>query len=59
MPRSLEHLVLTLAVRLQFGFAARMSEVLELRWEWVDLGNRRVVRPDSKTGGGQRGPKPR
>ena len=47
----LEHPVLTLAIRLQFEFAARMSEVLELRWEWIDLGNRRVVWPDSKTGG--------
>lgn len=28
-----------------------MSEVLDLRWEWVDFGNRRVVWPDSKTGG--------
>lgn len=47
----LEHPILTLAIRLQFEFAARMSEVLELRWEWIDLGNRRVVWPDSKTGG--------
>lgn len=47
----LEHPVLTLAIRLQFEFAARMSEVLDLRWEWVDFGNRRVVWPDSKTGG--------
>ena len=47
----LEHPVLTLAIRLQFEFAARMSEVLALRWEWIDLGNRRVVWPDSKTGG--------
>ena len=47
----LEHPILTLAIRLQFEFAARMSEVLALRWEWIDLGNRRVVWPDSKTGG--------
>ena len=46
----LEHPVLTLAIRLQFEFAARMSEVLDLRWEWIDFGNRRVVWPDSKTG---------
>jgi len=46
-----EHPIVTLAIRLQFEFAARMSEVLELRWEWIDLGNRRVVWPDSKTGG--------
>ena len=47
----LEHPVLTLAIRLQFEFAARMSEVLLLEWEWIDLLNRRVVWPDSKTGG--------
>ncbi len=47
----LEHPVLTLAIRLQFEFAARMSEVLLLEWEWIDLPNRRVVWPDSKTGG--------
>lgn len=27
-----------------------MSEVLQLRWEWVDLENRRIAWPDSKTG---------
>jgi integrase len=47
----LEHPLLTLAVRLQFEFAARMSEILLLEWEWVDFANRRVVWPDSKTGG--------
>ena len=47
----LEHPVLTLAIRLQFEFAARMSEVLLLEWEWIDLPNKRVVWPDSKTGG--------
>ena len=47
----LEHPLLTLAIRLQFDFAARMSEVLELEWEWVDFAHRRVVWPDSKTGG--------
>ena len=47
----LEHPVLTLAIRLQFEFAARMSEVLRLEWEWIDLPNKRVVWPDSKTGG--------
>ena len=40
-----------LAIRLQFDFAARMSEVLELQWEWIDFAHRRVVWPDSKTGG--------
>jgi hypothetical protein len=46
----LEHPLVTLAVRLQFEFAARMSEILLLEWEWVDFDNRRVVWPDSKTG---------
>ena len=46
----LEHPILTLAIRLQFEFAARMSEVLLLEWEWIDFPNKRVVWPDSKTG---------
>ena len=32
-------------------FAARRSEIVMLEWAWVDLENRRVVWPDSKTGG--------
>jgi len=47
----LEHPLLTLAIRLQFDFAARMSEVLELQWDWIDFTHRRVIWPDSKTGG--------
>lgn len=47
---SLEHPTFTLAIRLQFEFAARMSEVVLLQWDWIDLSNRRVVWPDSKTG---------
>jgi len=46
----LEHPFLALAIRLQFSFAARMSEIISMRWEWVDFANRRVVWPDSKTG---------
>jgi len=46
----LEHPSLTLAIRLQFAFAARVSDILELRWEWIDFVHRRVVWPDSKTG---------
>ena len=46
----LEHPFLTLGVRLQFAFAARMSEIISMEWEWVDFVNRRVVWPDSKTG---------
>jgi integrase len=48
--KRLEHPALTLAVRLQFEFAARMSEILLLEWDWIDLPNRRVIWPDSKTG---------
>jgi integrase len=47
----LEHPFILLAVRLQFEFAARMSEILKLEWAWVDFDNRRVEWPDSKTGG--------
>lgn len=43
--------VVPLAIRLQFEFAARRSEIVLLEWEWIDLENRRVVWPDSKTGG--------
>ena len=32
----LEHPFILLAVRLQFEFAARMSEILMLEWSWVD-----------------------
>jgi integrase len=46
----LENPIYLLAVRLQFEFAARMSEVLLLQWDWLDLPNSRVVWPDSKTG---------
>lgn len=46
----LEHPLLTLAVQLQFLFAARMSEIVNLEWAWVDFASRRVVWPDSKTG---------
>lgn len=45
-----EHPFLALAVRLQFAFAGRMSEIIELEWEWVDFAQRRVIWPDSKTG---------
>jgi len=47
----LEHYAIPLAIRLQFEFAARRSEICPLQWDWIDLGNRRVVWPDSKTGG--------
>jgi integrase len=47
----LESRFLTLGIRLQFAFAARRSEIVTLRWAWIDFVNRRVVWPDSKTGG--------
>jgi integrase len=47
----LEHPFIILAIRLQFEFAARMSEIRKLEWAWIDLDNRRVEWPDSKTGG--------
>ena len=47
----LENYVIPLAIRLQFEFAARRSEICPLEWDWVDLEKRRVVWPDSKTGG--------
>lgn len=46
----LEHPFLTLGIHLQFAFAARMSEITSMEWDWVDFANRRVVWPDSKTG---------
>jgi len=47
----LENYVIPLAIRLQFEFAGRRSEIIALEWEWIDLESRRVVWPDSKTGG--------
>jgi integrase len=46
----LEHPFLTLGIRLQFAFAGRMSEIINMEWKWIDFVNRRVVWPDSKTG---------
>lgn len=45
----LEHPFILLAIRLQFEFAARMSEIRKLEWAWVDLNSRRISWPDSKT----------
>lgn len=47
----LENYVIPLGIRLQFEFAGRRSEIIALEWNWVDLQNRRVVWPNSKTGG--------
>jgi integrase len=38
------------AIRLLVLTGARMSEILGLRWEWIDAANGRVHLPDSKTG---------
>lgn len=42
---------MTLAIRRQSGFAVRMSEIFELRWDWIDFPNRRIVWPNSQTDG--------
>ena len=47
----LENYVIPLSIRLQFEFAGRRSEICTLEWDWIDLDNRRVMWPDSKTGG--------
>ena len=47
----MENYVIALAIRLQFEFAGRRSELVGLKSDWVDLDHRRVVWPDSKTGG--------
>jgi integrase len=47
---ALEHPSYTLAIRLQFALAARMSEIINLEWEWVDFDERRIIWPDSKNG---------
>lgn len=49
--QELEYCTIPLAIRLQFEFAARRSEIISLQWQWVDLENRCVVWPNSKTGG--------
>jgi integrase len=38
------------AIRLLVFTGARKSEILGLRWEWIDTANRRAHLPDSKTG---------
>jgi len=45
-----EYYAIPLVIRLQFAFAARRSEICTLQWDWIDLGNRRVVWLDSKAG---------
>jgi integrase len=38
------------AIRLLFFTGCRRSEILSLRWEWVDFDRAMIVLPDSKTG---------
>ncbi len=45
----LENDAIPQTIRLQF--AGRRSEIVGPQWDWVDLENRRVIGPDSKTGG--------
>ena len=44
----LENYVIPLAIRLQFEFAARRSEICPLEWSWLDFENRRVVWPTAR-----------
>lgn len=44
------HAVIPLTIRLQCEFAARLSKIVSLQWDLVDLENQRVVWPDSKIG---------
>lgn len=36
-PRDMANHVIPLAIRLQLQFAARRSEIVSLKWEWLDL----------------------
>ena len=38
------------ALRLLILTGARKSEILGLRWDWIDMEGRRILLPDSKTG---------
>ena len=38
------------AIRLLILTGARKSEILELKWDWIDFENARINLPDSKTG---------
>jgi len=48
--QGLERPTLILACRLQFEFAGRGSEIVNLEWDWVNFAERRIKWPDSKTG---------
>ena len=39
-----------LAIKLLLLSGCRLSEILELKWDWVDIANHRINFPDSKTG---------
>jgi integrase len=38
------------AIRLLIATGARLSEVLGMRWDWIDLHRKRIYLPESKTG---------
>jgi integrase len=38
------------AIKLLLLTGARVSEILQARWEWLDLGRSAIILPDSKTG---------
>lgn len=42
--------VYVLVCRLQFAFAARINEILQLEWSWIDFERGLIRWPDSKTG---------
>jgi len=44
-----ENYVILLAIRAQFEFAARRSEICPLEWDWVDMEKRKMVWPDRWT----------
>ena len=44
------NLFVAAAIRLLLLTGARMNEILTLKWDYVDLGRRRLFLPDSKTG---------
>ena len=45
-----EEPAVTAAIRLLIATGCRLSEILTLEWDWVDLAQRRLNLPESKTG---------
>jgi integrase len=44
------HPTFIFACRMQFALAARIGEVLNLEWDWIDFDRKLIEWPDSKTG---------